>query len=244
MPSHPIRPLVVAVFVLGVVALGTPSHAQDRDPWEAAARGDLATLQQALASGVDPDAREPNGASPLIVAAMFGHADLVRALIEHDADLDLRNNDGASALHVAALFGHPDSVALLLEAGAATDLPNNDDLTPLDMVLAPLEHRGRGHVQIPRLDFSDEPGHGATQGEASAGQVDAPGRLLTLRCSRPRRDSDRRPARGETPQCLRLGPRVRHRCHSESSGRSYSTGSAPRGPRQESRCMLGMQVSL
>ena len=137
MPSHPIRQLAVAVFVLGVVALGTPSHAQNHDPWDAAARGDLATLQQALASGVDPDAREPNGASPLIVAAMFGHADLVRVLIEHDADLNLRNNDGASALHVAALFGHPESVSLLLEAGAATDLPNNDDQTALDMVLAP-----------------------------------------------------------------------------------------------------------
>jgi hypothetical protein len=119
MPSQPIRQLVVAVFVLGVVALGTPSHAQDHDPWEAAARGDLATLQQALASGVDPDAREPNGASPLTVAAMFGHADLVRVLIAHDADLNLRNNDGASALHmvlalwsieVEGMYGFLDSI--------------------------------------------------------------------------------------------------------------------------------------
>ena len=132
------RRLVVVVMVLGLVALGAPIYAQhEADVWEAVARGDLDTLQRALEAGVDPDVLEPNGATPLIVAAMFGQTDLVRFLIEKEATLDVQNNDGATALHVASLFGHPQAVTLLLAGGAVSDLRNNDGLTPLDLVSGP-----------------------------------------------------------------------------------------------------------
>ena len=81
--------------------------------------GDLYTLRRALDAGVDPDAREPNGVTPLFVAAMFGQTDLVRVLMEQEAALGLQDNDGAAALHVASLFGHPWAVTALLAAGAA-----------------------------------------------------------------------------------------------------------------------------
>ena len=92
MTSRNARQLVAAMIVLGLVALRTPIYAQNEaELWEAIARGDLNTLQRALESGLDPDVREPNGATPLIVAAMFGHLDLVRLLVENTAALDVQN---------------------------------------------------------------------------------------------------------------------------------------------------------
>ena len=126
------------MIVLGLVALRTPIYAQNEaELWEAIARGDLNTLQRALESGLDPDVREPNGATPLIVAAMFGHLDLVRLLVENNAALDVQNNDGTTALYVASLFGHPDAVKLLLKEGAARDTRNNDGVTALETVSGP-----------------------------------------------------------------------------------------------------------
>ena len=145
MTSRNARQFVVAMIVLSLVALRAPIYAQSKaDLWEAVARGDLHTLQRALESGLDPDVREPNGATPLIVAAMFGHTDLVRLLIENDAALDVQNNDGATALYVASLFGHPDAVTLLLKEGAARDTRNNDGVTALETVSGPWSDELRG----------------------------------------------------------------------------------------------------
>ncbi len=138
MTNHTAHRIAVGGAILGIVALGAPSLAQaPADLWEAVARGELHTLRGALENGVDPDVLEPNGGTPLLVAAMFGQTDLVRFLIEHEASLDLQNNDGATALHVAALFGHPPAVEVLLAAGSARDIRNNDGYTALELVSDP-----------------------------------------------------------------------------------------------------------
>ena len=132
------RSCLVLIATLAAGAATAPAFGQPpADLWTAIAGGDLATLEETLDAGADIDGREPNGATALIVAAMFGQTDLVRTLIARDAALDARNNDGASALHVAALFAHPECVSMLLAAGADTALQNNDGLTALDMVLPP-----------------------------------------------------------------------------------------------------------
>jgi ankyrin repeat protein len=126
------------LVLIATLAVTAPTYAQPpAEFWTAVAGGDLAALERTLDGGASVDAREPNGATPLIVAAMFGQADLVRALIGRDASLDARNDDGASAVHVAALFAHSECLSLLLHAGASTALTNNDGLTALDMVLPP-----------------------------------------------------------------------------------------------------------
>ena len=128
--------IVVAVLVLGLMALSAPTYAQ-KDFWKQIPIGDLNTLQRALEAGVDLDVRSPEGTTPLILAAMYGQTDLVRFLIENEATLNIQNNDGSTALHVAPLFGHPEAVTLLLAGGAASDIWNNDGLTPLDIVSGP-----------------------------------------------------------------------------------------------------------
>lgn len=47
------------------------------------------------------DAESPNRSTPLMLAAMYGHADLVRLLLEEGADASLRNEQGMTAVDFA-----------------------------------------------------------------------------------------------------------------------------------------------
>ena len=64
--------------IISLTVCSTPIYVQSKaDLWEAVVIGDLDTLELALGAGVDLDVREPNGSTPLIVAAMFGQKKLV-----------------------------------------------------------------------------------------------------------------------------------------------------------------------
>jgi ankyrin repeat protein len=66
----------------------------------------------------------------LWVAALKGHLDIVRFLVEGGAAKDQAQNDGATPLLVAAGEGHLDIVRFLVAAGAAKDQARNDGATP------------------------------------------------------------------------------------------------------------------
>ena len=164
MNSRHIHPLIAAVIALGFVAFTALIDAQQSDDLlEAVARGDLGTLQRALATGVEADVRGPTGGTPLIAAAMFGKTDLVRVLIEHKATLDVQNDDGLTPLHVATLFSNPRSVTLLLASGSARDLRNKDGQTPLDLVSGPWRAEWGGPLPVPGLALPDGPGYRSEQ---------------------------------------------------------------------------------
>lgn len=54
---------------------------------DAAAGGALARVQQLLDGGVRVDATDSEGRTALMAAAAFGHADIVRLLLERGADV-------------------------------------------------------------------------------------------------------------------------------------------------------------
>lgn len=63
----------------------------------AACNGDKSRVDNALLLGADVDTRSPGGATPLIVAATQGHAEIVRTLLSKRADPALTTNCGQTA---------------------------------------------------------------------------------------------------------------------------------------------------
>jgi uncharacterized protein len=124
-------------------------------PFEAVAVGDAARVGQFLAA--DPAllrARNHNGWTVLHMAAYFGHAEIVRLLLDHGADVKERstNEFNNTPLH-SALAGRRYVVArLFVERGADVDSQNGRGWTPLhlaagagdlDTVTFLLEHGAR-----------------------------------------------------------------------------------------------------
>jgi len=84
----------------------------------AAAMGNLERIKSCIAKGMDSNARDANGDSPLMYAVYGGQLEVVRYLLDHGADVNRRNSDGRTALHMAAYGGHADMLELLLARGA------------------------------------------------------------------------------------------------------------------------------
>ena len=76
-------------------------HPVDHSRFRAARHGDLAGIEQALTAGGGVNDPSPtDGKTALFRAAVFGHADAVRALLARGADPQRRGNDGRTALEV------------------------------------------------------------------------------------------------------------------------------------------------
>jgi uncharacterized protein len=76
------------------------------------------------------ETRTADDESPLMMAALKGHIDLVRQLIARDADV---NKTGWTALHYAATGGHVAIMELLLDNHAYIDAESPNGTTPLMM---------------------------------------------------------------------------------------------------------------
>jgi ankyrin repeat protein len=83
----------------------------------AAEKGDLAAVQALLsAPGIDIDAKKPDGATALIVAAANGKKDVVKALIDKGADVNVASSQSGTPLMYAAQQGDLSTVQALLSA--------------------------------------------------------------------------------------------------------------------------------
>ena len=76
------------------------------------------------------ETRNAQDESPLMMAALKGHLDVVKKLIERDADI---NKPGGAPLHYAATGGHLAVMELLLEQHAFIDAESPNGTTPLMM---------------------------------------------------------------------------------------------------------------
>ncbi|HXD39945.1 MAG TPA: ankyrin repeat domain-containing protein [Ramlibacter sp.] len=74
--------------------------------------------------------RTPEDESPLMMACLKGHIEMVRKLISRDADV---NKTGWTPLHYAATGGHVAIIELLLEQHAYIDAASPNGTTPLMM---------------------------------------------------------------------------------------------------------------
>lgn len=123
-----------------------------------ARKGDVAAVMAEIDKGVDvdlPSTRNSTevGVSPLFVAAKFGRADVVTALIEAGADIHALYKDISSPyaygtpLHIAANWGKSKAVEVLLEAGADPNVFDHTIGTPLHLAISG-RHPGVAQILI------------------------------------------------------------------------------------------------
>ncbi len=104
--------------------LAGPASAQTTAPPDpitfgyAVERGDLDTVTGWLDEGLDPEYEAAHIGTGLMVAAWYGHIELMALFVERGADLRRSNRNGEQALQLAAWGGHRDAVRWLLAHGA------------------------------------------------------------------------------------------------------------------------------
>lgn len=115
---------------------------------EASALGRAGRLKTILGqSRVRVNEPNPEGFTPLGLAAFFGQVDAVKVLLDHGAAVDAadRSRFGNTALDAAVAANHADVVRVLLAAGANANVRDSARYTPLHKAAA------NGNAEIARL---------------------------------------------------------------------------------------------
>ncbi|KAJ8914197.1 hypothetical protein NQ315_015970 [Exocentrus adspersus] len=94
-------------------------------------RGEVVDFLLDTLEDVKVDAIDADGQTALFHAALFGHAAIVRRLIEIGALLDKKNKESKTALHVACQRGHCEVAQLLLAHEADMEARDDEGNTPL-----------------------------------------------------------------------------------------------------------------
>ena len=90
---------------------------------------------------ISPNVKDEEQNTPLHVACIFGHLQMVRTLLQHGANINERNISRSTPLHMALRSHHMNVARELVESGAFLDTKDIYGKAPLDM--APPEERQR-----------------------------------------------------------------------------------------------------
>ena len=102
------------------------------DIHQAALEGNIEAVKQAIANGVDVNAKNNDGWTPLHGAAVFGKNEIVELLIAEGADINAKNRGGVTPLYDAAFKGRKEIAELLIAEGADVNAKDVDGETPFD----------------------------------------------------------------------------------------------------------------
>ncbi|XP_017779246.1 PREDICTED: uncharacterized protein LOC108564669 isoform X2 [Nicrophorus vespilloides] len=136
--------------------------------------GPLASLRR----GPGVNVRDSSGFSSLHHAALNGHKDIVRLLLEHDALTNIVDSKGSSPLHLAAWSGNVDIVRLMLSGHSYCDvnLKSKDDETALHCAA----QYGHTAVVAVLLEHGCDPAIRNSRGENALDLAAQYGRLETV----------------------------------------------------------------
>ncbi|MBA5871616.1 MAG: hypothetical protein GDA68_16715, partial [Nitrospira sp. CR2.1] len=112
--------------------------------------GSPARVEILLDRGADIEARNAEGATPLITASRLGNLALVSLLLKQGAQIDATDRNGNTALHEASFHNHTPCVDALLAAGAGTSARNRLGFTPLHQAVRRF-WEARGESKTDRL---------------------------------------------------------------------------------------------
>lgn len=94
-------------------------------------RGDVPRLRKLLRRGIDPDLRDKNLLTPLMLTVASGRKQVASLLITAGARVDARGVGDVTPLHAAAVNGQFDMAAMLIANGADTAVRTVHRETPL-----------------------------------------------------------------------------------------------------------------
>ncbi|CAH0025146.1 unnamed protein product [Clonostachys rhizophaga] len=108
------------------------------------ARHDL-MVESLLRNGANPAAQNPDGASPLSLAAFGGRLDMVELMLEHGLDGEGMAEERVRLFQRAAVLGHTHLIELLLDSGVDVDHLHHPGCSALHIAIE------QGHTELARL---------------------------------------------------------------------------------------------
>jgi len=111
--------LTFCLLLAGCNRQSASNNAQVAALFRATREGNTDMVRSLLsAPGIDVNATDETGSTPLLEAARYGHDDICRILIAAGANLKSKDRDGKTALQLAIQGNHDDVVRVLKQAGA------------------------------------------------------------------------------------------------------------------------------
>ena len=107
--------------------------------YHACCEGDVFVVEALLAGNCDINCIYSTGLTPLMVASVNDHDEVLKKLILEGANLGLQNLNGETALHLAATHNTIQCGILLAEGGASVRTKNNLSQTPFDLASTEFE---------------------------------------------------------------------------------------------------------
>lgn len=132
---------------------------------EASLNGDLATVSNIIAAGVNVNAIDQEGRTALMYASFNGHTEIVRKLIDHGAIVSIRDEGARTALLYASTGPFPETVKLLLENNADPNIVDADEhFTPI------MHAAAEGQLEVVKilLEYGADPSLKDVDGETAS----------------------------------------------------------------------------
>jgi ankyrin repeat protein len=148
LPPMPRRPVSIpsaapVAKTAAPVAKGDPG--KDEALLRRAEYGDLKGVQALLLGGASPEAQDPAGFTPLMLAVIHGHPAIVNALIAGGGRVNVQNRAGLTPLMLAAINNHSGMLRALIDHGADVNARTLAGWTALTY------GAWRGHAHIVRV---------------------------------------------------------------------------------------------
>jgi len=109
-------------------------------------------VRSATTAPLDTTSRDPEGRTPLHLAAFYGYSSTVSRLLAQNADINARDNSQRTPGHWSAYKGHMEVMKLLMESGADLNARDTEGRTLLRMAVIgrqiAIQEMLRGHGAI------------------------------------------------------------------------------------------------
>ena len=134
----------VIVFACAVILLVGFFSLREVLLFRAASKGSMTGLRILVGAGVNVNARDPEGETPLMYASVEDRTQAVLLLLRKGAEINAVSTNNETALGRAAAMGRTETVKILVEKGANMEKGGDHGTTPL------MYASSGGHLQTVR----------------------------------------------------------------------------------------------